>query len=260
LTKHERPDFVQHSFNIYRKKANMTVTAEVLRELHRLHQQLAEVRGRLLRGPRQIKGAEAAVERLAEVLDAAKKSCQRMRMSSDEKELQLKEREGRIQDVRLKLNSATNNKEYQAFIEQIAADDQANSVLSDEILELLDKVSDEQAKVATAEENLNKGKEELAQANERVASSQAKLESELGRLETELTEAEKALPQEVLADYQRVAKAHGEETLAPVEENEICGGCFQKITSQMVNELAMSKIVFCKTCGRLLYLPEDTSP
>ena len=94
-----------------------------------------------------------------------------MRMSSDEKELQLKEREGRIQDVRLKLNSATNNKEYQAFIEQIAADDQANSVLSDEILELLDKVSDEQAKVATAEENLNKGKEELAQANERVASS-----------------------------------------------------------------------------------------
>ena len=167
--------------------------------------------------------------------------------------------EGRISDIRNKLNSATNNKEYQAFVEQIAADEQANSVLSDEILEMLDKVSDEQLKVATAEENLAKGTADLETVAARVSRERASLEAELAQLESALAEAETALPADVQSDYQRVAKAHGEDTLAPLEEDEICGGCYQRITTQMANELAMSRVVFCKSCGRLLCLPEDTA-
>ena len=237
----------------------MTVTAEVLRELHQLHQRLADVRRRLSRGPRQIKAAEAIVQQFEQEVESAKSRYQRLRMTSDERELQLKEREGRIQDVRSKLNSDSNNKEYQAFIEQIAADEQANSVLSDEILELLDKVSDEQSQVAKAEEKLAKSKEDRAEIEKKIASSQAMLETELVTFETDLANAEKMLPADVQLDYQRVVKAHGEETLAPVEDGEVCGGCFQKITSQMVNELTLTKIVFCKSCGRLLYLPEKSS-
>jgi predicted nucleic acid-binding Zn-ribbon protein len=52
-----------------------------------------------------------------------------------------------------------------------------------------------------------------------------------------------------------MAKVHGEDALAPLDD-EVCGGCFQRCTPQMINELSLSKIVFCKNCGCILYLPE----
>ena len=39
-----------------------------------------------------------------------------------------------------------------------------------------------------------------------------------------------------------------------------CGGCYQQLTSNMVNEINMGRVVLCKSCGRVLYLPEDTRP
>ena len=134
----------------------MSVSAAVLQELHRLHGQLSELRSRLERGPRQIHAAEANVRKAEQDLEAAKESVKRTRITADQKELQLREREGRILDIRVKLNSCSTNREYQAFLEQIAADEQANSVLSDEILELLEKINElqgnvEQVQIAKAE-------------------------------------------------------------------------------------------------------------
>jgi predicted nucleic acid-binding Zn-ribbon protein len=41
-----------------------------------------------------------------------------------------------------------------------------------------------------------------------------------------------------------------------VEVGEFCGGCFQQVTPNMTSQLRLSKAVFCKSCGRLLYLPD----
>ncbi len=236
----------------------MTIEASALRELHRLHRQISDLRSRLERGPRQIAALDNNLKRLVEAVAAAKQTYQRTRITINEKELQLREREGRMLDVRGRLNSCSSNREYQAYMEQIAADEQANSVLSDEIIELLDKAASDQDAVKTAEANQQHCAAELAKLTERVESEHAGLESELGRVDRQLKEAELVLPSDVRADYQRVAKAHGEEALAPLE-GECCGGCFQRVTPQMLNELTMSKAVFCKSCGRLLYLPEETS-
>ena len=57
-----------------------------------------------------------------------------MRVEADSKQLQMKEREEKIVNLQGKLNAAKENREYQALKDQIAADKQANVVLSDEIL------------------------------------------------------------------------------------------------------------------------------
>ena len=44
-----------------------------------------------------------------------------------------------------------------------------------------------------------------------------------------------------------------------VVEGQSCGGCFQQITGNMVAELKMNKVVSCRSCGRLLYLPESST-
>lgn len=234
----------------------MKVTAEALRELHRIHRQLSDLRGRLTQGPKQIAVREATVARLADELAQAKQTVTKDRMAADQKELQLKEREARIQDIKVKLNTCKTNREFQAFKEQIAADEQANSVLSDEILELLDKISADQDNVALAEKNLTAGTADLEKLRQRVGAERQSLEVDLGRLTADLQKAESALPAEVRGEYARIAKARGEEALAPLE-GECCGGCYQQITPQMISELRMSLVVFCKNCGRILYMPED---
>lgn len=233
----------------------MAVTAELLRELHRIHKQLSDLKSRLDRGPKAIKAGEANVAKLLEVLEQAKATAKRTEMTVRDKERQLKEREGRILDLKRKLNACATNREYQAIVEQIAADDTANSVLSDEILELFEKHAAEGEQIGVAQEGVNKGKVELEKLTVRVNGEREGLQGEISRLEAELTTAEARLPNDVRQDYLRVARVHAEEALAPLEED-YCGGCYQKITSQMLNELKLSQLVRCKNCGRILYLPE----
>ncbi|MEZ6098068.1 MAG: phospholipase [Pirellulaceae bacterium] len=234
----------------------MSVTAETLRELHRIHRQLAELKSRLERGPRQVAVGETNVKNLEAALAEAKEVAKKTKMATDGKELQLKSREARIAETRVKLNTCSSNREYQALLEQIAADEQANSVLSDEILELLEKQTADQRDVVKAQENVHAGNADLERTRQRVDSERAGLESEVARLEEELKSSEKVLPADMRADYDRVVKAHGAEALAPLE-GEYCGGCFQAVTVNMQSEVAMQKMVFCRTCGRLLYLPEQ---
>jgi predicted nucleic acid-binding Zn-ribbon protein len=233
----------------------MAVTAELLRELHRLHRQLSDLQSRLDRGPKQVKAGEANVARLQEAADQAKEVAKRTEMTAREKERQLKEREGRIEDLKRKLNACSTNREYQAIVEQIAADDQANSVLSDEILELFEKQAAEAEAAKTAAAGVDKGKADLEKLKERIAGEREGLQSEVHRISGELQAAAKNLPGDIRTEYERVAKVSGEEALAPIED-ECCGGCYQKITSQMLNELKLQQLVRCKSCGRILYLPE----
>lgn len=237
----------------------MSFTAAALRELHRLHQQLADLRDRLERGPKQVRARQANVVQAEEKLGQAHADVKAARMLADQKQLQLKTGEAKIADLKGKLNAAQTNREYQALKEQIAAAEMANSVLADEILEALEKIDQLKLGAQETEQTLVKTKEELGKAQQAVAAQEETLLSERRRVEANLKEAEQALPADFRDAYYRVVKAKGEDAMAPVE-GESCGGCCQNLTTNMITDLMMSRVVFCKICGRLLYLPEDRAP
>jgi predicted nucleic acid-binding Zn-ribbon protein len=133
--------------------------------------------------------------------------------------------------------------------------DATASVLADEILEALDKLDHVQATIKTAEGNLGKTKDELAKVRKRIDDQQQGLETDLARVQAELDMAENQLDGEFKPNYMRLARSMGEEALAPAE-GDCCGGCSQTLTPQTMNTLRLDRPVFCKSCGRLLYLPE----
>lgn len=233
----------------------MSVTAAALRELHRIHQRLADLRDRLERGPKQVRAREANVAQLETRLAEARDRAKQMQVALDRKNLDLRSGEQKVVDLKVKLNGANSNREYQAFLEQIAAAEMAGSVLSDEILEGLEKIDQLHAATKEAEKNLAAGKQELAKARQAVESSAATIRSDVSQLEVELVQAEKALPADLKADYDRVVRSKGADSLAAADDG-VCTGCGQQITLNMQNELKLSKLVFCKSCGRLLYLTE----
>lgn len=233
----------------------MTVTADALRELHRLHRQLTDLRERKIRGPKQIKAHQANVQRLEETLAKIQSDGKAVKMAVDDKHLQLRSKEDKLVDLGNKLSSCSTNREYQALQEQISADKVATSVLEDEILEAMSKADDFAPRVAEAKENVAKGKQEFERIVKSIEENKQSIETDIGRLEEDLKRAESELPADFRHDYDRIIAAKGEDALAEVE-GDICGGCYQQFTANMLSDLIMGRALFCKNCGRLLYLPE----
>ncbi len=236
----------------------MAVTASVLRELHRIHQQLSDLNGRLEQGPRLTRTAQAVVNRCSSDSESANEELTRAKVASDAKLLQLKEREARIDSLQVKLNAANSNREFQAFKEQIAADEQANSVLSDEILESLERIDELTASSQKAADALNAAQAEFKKTQAAVNQTQDGLNTERDRVQADLNAAESGLPGDFRADYDRIAGARCEDALAESDGHN-CGACFTVLTPNSLSELHMQKPVFCKSCGALLYLAEDSS-
>jgi len=235
----------------------MTSTGNVLRELHRIHQQLTELRQRMDRGPKQVHAREANVARIEAELVEAKAAIKAAKVAGDQKQLQLKSGEGKIADLMVKLNQASSNREYQALKDQIAADEMANSVLADEILEGMERIDALQKAAAEVEKRVAQGKAELSKAQEQVRGQEESIAADIARLEGELKESEKNLPLDYAEPYHRMVRGKGADALAMVE-GENCGGCYQNITANMFSNMLLGKsVVLCQTCGRLLYLPEE---
>ena len=231
----------------------MTVTASLVQSLHRINRQRTDLEGQIERGPKVIATAKAR-------LDAAEKHAQdirdtmtRMRVDADQKQLQMKEREDKIHHWQGQLNAAKENREYQALKDQIAADTQANVVLSDEILETLEGLDEMAGKLKAAELKVEEVRGDFEKIASQINEKRGNLQSELARVESELTEAEKGLSGEFKRDYKRLVAAKGEDAMAPLEGN-CCSGCYQSLTPQLLEQLNIGKPVICPSCGRLIYM------
>ncbi len=235
-----------------KSEATIEFSAELLQRLHRIHRQLSEVKSQIDRCPRQIAAGQAMVNAAKQALDAASDAIKRAKMAADQKQLQLKERENRVHSMRGRLNEAASNREFDLLKEQIAADEQANSVLSDEILESLEQLDVLEAAKLTRQQELAGKESEQVTLVKTVNDRLAVLKEDLARVEAERSEAESLVPDAARTDYQRLIAARGEDAIAPIED-QTCGGCYQMLTTQVMNQIALSRLVRCPSCGAFLY-------
>jgi len=231
-------------------------SSQLLRRLHQFHQQQADLEGQVRRGPLQLKALQTMVDEAQAKVDSAAESLKKTRMMSDEKQLQLQSREAHVEDLKAKLNVAASNKEFTLLKEQIAADQQANSVQNDEIFEVLERLDILEAEVSTAKQGLAEAEQEKAKREQEIESRQAQVKIDLERVELKLAETEAQIPAAIRADYKRLVGARGEEALAPIEADS-CGGCSQTLTTQIVDQVTLNKLTYCPNCNAILYAAAD---
>ena len=231
-------------------------SAKLLQTLHRIHRQREDLESELERGPRQIKAGEAMVQAVQAKLDEARESLKQAKMSSDQRQLQLKSREGKIEELKAKLNTAASNREFDLLKEQIAADEQANAVLSDEILEGFESLDAMEAGIKEVEQELSKTQDEHKTRITTIEARLNEVRDNLGHVRSELETAETEIPTAAKSEYTRMTTTKGQEALAPVEED-CCSGCHTVLTTQTIDRLRLSQLVRCPSCNAFLYMPED---
>jgi uncharacterized protein len=232
----------------------MSVAAD-LTELHRLHAALKEVRDELARGPRQLKIREQVIVNAKGEVTAKQEELKQTRMAADRKGLELKTLEAKLVDLKGKLNQASSNREYDILRGQIEADVAAKAVMEDEILDHLDRVDRLQKEIVAAQEKVKQAEADKTKHVADFSAQEPVLKGQESDLLSRLSKAEGVLTGESLSQYRRVVEAHGADALAPVE-NGVCTGCYVALRPQQRVQLNNSVIVFCSSCGRLLYLPQ----
>ena len=233
----------------------MNVSDSVVRNLHQHLVQIAEMKTQIDRGPRQVKAAISQVEAAKDALLKCKDAIKHKKMDADRKQLQLREREAKVHDWEGKMNLAKNNREFQAIKEQIAADSQANSVLSDEILEILEEIDSLQIEMKGFEEKLKLTEADRVKTESTVAEKLAGLNIELERVEGNLAGLEVQLTPEFLVQYKRLVSNRSEDSMAALDDVS-CGGCYTGLPPRILDSLRKEQAIVCPSCGRLLYRPE----
>lgn len=234
----------------------MTTPASSFSGLHRLHLALQEVQEQLDRGPRQIRARQQLVSQAEADLAARREQLKSLRMASDRKSLDLKTNEAKIADLRGKLNVAASNREFDIIKAQIEADTVANSVLQDEILELLDKIDRTQSEIRAAEEKAARAKVELDRFQAQFEADAVGLRARVAELTGEIRRAESGLAGDLAEKYRRLVEAYGADAMSPVEGS-TCGHCHVQVTPQHRVLLNSGNVIFCSSCGRLLYKPPE---
>ncbi|MFQ5734622.1 MAG: zinc ribbon domain-containing protein [Planctomycetaceae bacterium] len=233
----------------------MSMPAGGLHELHQLHLQLERVREALARGPRQITAKQRVIERKESDVQELRGKVRQLKISADEKSLQLKTNEAKILDLKGKLNAAASNREFEIIKSQIDADTMANSVLEDEILEVFEQLDQLESQIAETEEQREAAVAAAKKVREQVEAETPGLRGEADRLEQALSSIERTLPESVRVVYHRLVAAHGAGALASLDGIS-CGACYANLSPNVRVEINLGKFTFCSSCGRLLYKPE----
>jgi predicted nucleic acid-binding Zn-ribbon protein len=227
----------------------------ILRELHRLRRHIANLQEEIGRLPMRLKAQQGKLTRTEEELKAVRDALQHVKIGIKENEVSLKEAHQHI--AKLEGQPVSNKKEYDALRNEVAAERKKCGTIEDAILEGMAAAEEQSARIPELEKSLKAGKDEFARfevtAKERVAA----LGEELRQTQAQLKEVETTLPDNVRKDYERLVAAKGEDALS-LAKNNTCSACYSALTEQQRNDLAAGRLVLCKTCGRIVYLADET--
>jgi predicted nucleic acid-binding Zn-ribbon protein len=184
------------------------------------------------------------------------------KLEAMQKELRSKNRTLELQQEQLKKyysqrKSMKTEKEYNALEREISSLQKKNSVIEDEILELLfsiDEVTEELKECQTIyheeKANYESQSNELLSTSEDFSKQIAEWTKKRGLYNNKID------PQ-LLTVYDEWRIRRGKFLLALVVDN-TCSGCNMTMPPQTINEVRKrEKLIYCGSCSRILYLPEE---
>jgi predicted nucleic acid-binding Zn-ribbon protein len=240
---------------IKKEIAAMAGPATILREIHRLRKNARDLQDEIERVPRMLKAQQGKIAKQEESLREAQEVLKKAKLAGHEKESELKAAQQLMAKHEKQLSEATSKKEYDALKVEIADDKKKCHVIEDKILESMVAVEEKSAQIPVAEKAVSQAKSDFAEHEKSSQARLANLREQFAKVQESIQQVEASLPPDILPSYQRLVSARGEDAMAVVQ-NRTCMACYTEITAQAFNDLMLSQFVLCKSCGRVLYLPE----
>ena len=238
--------------------ADINAIRDVLELVHLIQTRLADLNGRLRRGPLLLKTQEGNIQKCMEKYEKLQAEHRLLLADAKNKEQEVDAHDRAIAKRKLQLQEAKTNKDYQALQVQIKADEAARDVLDEKALEAIDKAEKFAQKLPPVEAEVKKAQELHETTKKKFLSEKPHIESEIADYLKQLQTEEAKMVKEFRDVYSRLVRSvGGENALAVVEGQKYCGGCNHQIPVNSLAHVLAKKPVTCSSCARLLYVPVD---
>ncbi|HUB24513.1 MAG TPA: C4-type zinc ribbon domain-containing protein [Tepidisphaeraceae bacterium] len=236
---------------------------------------------KLFLAEREIRAAQARLDdaaknlRLAErrVADAAEKygvcssKLKEEQAACSNLELDVKTRDAHIERLRTQQQTAKNNKEYQAFLVEINTEKVEKGKVEDLTIKAMEELEKTTAEARQLQGVLETETARLEKIKSEIAGKLAALQAEVDSLKPARDAAAEQVPPAARQAFTRLAERFDGEGLSALtkpdrrREQYACGVCNMDLVTDIYNKLhSRDDLVFCPSCHRILYIPDDMPP
>ena len=233
-------------------------TRDVLEHIHLIQTRLADLNGRLRRGPALLKTQEGNIQKFTAKLEKLQEEHRSLVAAAKGKEQEVAVHDQAIAKRKQQLQEAKTNKDYQALLLQIQTDEAARGALDEGALEAMEKADKFADNFPPVKAEVQKAQELYETTKKKFLAEKPHIESEITDYNGQLQTEEVKLPKEFRDVYDRLIRSvGGANALAVVENQKYCGGCNHQIPVNSLAHILAKKPVTCSSCARLLYVPTD---
>ena len=226
-------------------------------KLQKLDQTLTKLKASKADLTGKVAQADKIVQEVKQRAENHSSEAQSFRVGLDAREVDLKAIEGQIGKLSGQLNIVKTNKEYSALQHEIMGAKANMSKLEDEILQMMDQIEKDKAATAALAKEAEEAEKTSRQQKEAIATAVEDAEARIERLSAEREELKKSIPEKYLSPYERLHRKGDGNAMAQCHSF-VCGACRMSLTANTVNLLMPGdKLIYCHSCGRILYLPDD---
>src|SRR5438067_5682965 len=234
---------------------------------YRADQRVREAQARLDAATKDVRVQERKVTDLAEKHKLAHSKLKEAQSKQGQLDLDLKARDAHIDKLRTQQTNAKNNKEYQAFLVEINTEKVDRNKVEEEVLKLMEQTEKQQAELKDLGAHLDSEKAKLESMRTQITGRIQELQGEIDELKPAREAAAVAVPAKAREAYDKLAERHDGEALSALakpdrrREEYVCTACHMDLVTDVYNKLhSRDEMVFCPSCRRILYIPDDLPP
>lgn len=245
----------------------MGPTNVALYKLYQADSRLREAEKRLEAVTKNVRLQNRKVDDLTSRQQTCSSDLVKHQAKNAELELEIKSRDEKIDRLRLQQSQAQTNREYQALLIEINTHKVDKSKLEEESLKLMETIEKLQKEVETLGNQLINEKNKLVEMQGSIDAQVREISAEVESLKPAREQAYSFVPEKARQIFDRLAERYDGEALEPIDkphpkrEEYIATICNIDLTVDIYNRLhSRDELVFCPSCGRILYIPEELIP
>src|SRR4051812_26030143 len=234
---------------------------------YRADQRVREAQARLDAATKDVRVQERKVNDLAEKHKLAHSKLKEAQSKQGQLDLDLKTRDAHIEKLRTQQTNSKNNKEYQAFLIEINTEKVDRNKIEEELLKLMEQVEKQQGEAKDMKALLDAEKAKLESMRQQITERIQELQGEIDELKPARDAAREAVPPKAREQYEKLAERWDGEALGAIakpdrrREEYMCTACHMELVTDVYNKLhSRDDLVFCPSCRRILYIPDDLPP
>jgi len=230
---------------------------KLLIQLQELDETIAHLRATQTELKRDVESAEREALKAKQELEHSLRDNTATRSAVDKRIGDLKAVEEQIAKLSGQLNTVQTNKEYAALQHEIMAAKAEKSRIEDEVLQLMEAADSKQRSIHALRERSAQAEEEARKRKEAAERAAADAEARIARVSEERRQLTERIPSDCLQPYERLQRGRVRRPVAACRQF-VCEQCHMAVTANTVNLLmSADRVIFCHSCGRILYLPEE---